>query len=95
MFYDDILYIEGLKDYVIIKLQKGRIITLQTMKSLEERLPENMFKRIHRSYIVGLNKINAVVGNMVEINEEGKTKHLPVGKNYRDDLLDMVNENRL
>ena len=93
--YQDILYIEGLKDYVIIKLKTGRVITLQTMKSLEEKLPSNLFKRIHRSYICSLDKINAVVGNMVEIVENGKAKHLPVGKNYRDDLLAMVQKNKL
>jgi DNA-binding LytR/AlgR family response regulator len=93
--YDEILYIEGLKDYVIIKLQVGRVITLQTMKSLEEKLPARLFKRIHRSYICSLDKINAIVGNMVEIIENGKAKHLPVGKNYRDDLLDLVHKNKL
>ncbi|MBP6695587.1 MAG: response regulator transcription factor, partial [Saprospiraceae bacterium] len=65
--FDDILYIEGLKDYVIIRHDTGRIITLQTMKSLEERLPESKFKRIHRSYIVNIRKMNAIVGNMVEL----------------------------
>ena len=93
--YDDIIYIEGLKDYVIIKLLTGRVITLQTMKSLEDKLPGKVFKRIHRSYIINLDKINAIVGNMVEVLENGKTKHLPVGKNYRDDLLDMVQRNKL
>ncbi|MFT5386416.1 MAG: DNA-binding LytR/AlgR family response regulator, partial [Saprospiraceae bacterium] len=93
--YDEIIYIEGLKDYVIIRQDVGRIITLQTMKSLEEKLPQGIFKRIHRSYIVNLNKIKAVVGNMVEVIEKGQTKHLPVGKNYRDELLDLINKNRL
>ena len=93
--FEDILYIEGLKDYVIIKTNQGRVITLQTMKSLEEKLPQNLFKRIHRSYIVGLDRIKAVVGNMVEVLEAGKPKHLPVGKNYRDDLLEIIQRNRL
>ncbi len=93
--FTDILYIEGLKDYVIIKLGASRVVTLQTMKSLEDKLPEKYFKRIHRSYIAGLNKINAIVGNQVEILENGKPKLLPIGKNYRDELLAMVNRNRL
>ena len=93
--YNDILYIEGLKDYVIIRLKEGRVITLQTMKSLEAKLPSTMFKRIHRSYIVALDKINAILGNMVEITEKGQTKTLPVGKNYRDELLALVNTKRL
>lgn len=95
IFYRDILYIEGLKDYVIIRLEKGRVITLQTMKSLEEKLPQQMFKRIHRSYIVNLEKINAVIGNMVEVIEKNQAKHLPIGKNYRDELLEIINKNRL
>lgn len=93
--YEDILYIEGLKDYVIIRQEKTRVITLQTMKSLEDKLPVALFKRIHRSYIVNIGKIEAVIGNMVEIMEKGKAKHLPIGKNYRDELLDIVNKNRL
>ncbi|RMF29070.1 MAG: DNA-binding response regulator [Bacteroidetes bacterium] len=94
--FSDVLYIEGLKDYVIIRMEGGkRVITLQTMKSLEEKLPPNLFKRIHRSYIVNIDKIEAVVGNMVEITEKGQKKHLPVGKNYREELLAIVNQNRL
>ncbi|GLR18329.1 LytR/AlgR family response regulator transcription factor [Portibacter lacus] len=93
--YNDILYIEGLKDYVIIRMKTGRVITLQTMKSLESKLPERFFKRIHRSYILGLNQIQAIVGNTVEIIENGKTKQLPIGKNYREELLEIVNQNRL
>lgn len=93
--YDEILYIEGLKDYVIIRMDKGRVITLQTMKSLEDKLPAALFKRIHRSYIVGIDKINAIVGNMVEVIEKNQPKHLPIGKNYREELLSIVNQNRL
>ncbi|TXB62276.1 response regulator transcription factor [Phaeodactylibacter luteus] len=93
--YEDILYIEGLKDYVIIRQDNNRVITLQTMKSLEDKLPTKLFKRIHRSYIVNIERIDAVVGNMVEVVEKGQAKHLPIGKNYRDELLDIINKNRL
>jgi len=93
--FDDILYIEGLKDYVIIRQEEGRVITLQTMKSLEARLPVMQFKRIHRSYIVNTKRINALVGNMVELKEKGQTKNIPVGKIYREELLKMINEKKL
>jgi len=89
--YIDILYIEGLKDYVIIRMKDSRVITLQTMKSLESKMPSDQFRRIHRSYIVAIDKIEAIIGNMVEINK----KHLPIGKNYREELLKIINENRL
>jgi len=93
--YQDIIYIEGLKDYVIIRQQNSRLITLQTMKSLESKLPDSIFKRIHRSFIVNIDKIEAVMGNMIEVTEKGQTKHLPIGKNYREELLSIVNKNRL
>ncbi|MBK9335503.1 MAG: response regulator transcription factor [Lewinellaceae bacterium] len=93
--FDDMLYIEGLKDYVIIRLKNSRVITLQTMKSLEEKLPHGRFKRIHRSYIVAMDKILAIEGNMVEVMEKDKPKLLPIGKNYRDELLVLIDKNRL
>jgi len=93
--FEDILYIEGLKDYVIIRQDSGRVITLQTMKSLEDRLPSGKFRRIHRSFIVNVKKITAILGNMVELMENGKIKQLPIGKNYKDELLDMIHESKL
>ena len=93
--YDDILYIEGLKDYVIIRTDVTRVITLQTMKSLEEKLPLDKFIRIHRSFIVSIDKINAVIGNMVEVIEKNQSKLIPIGKNYRVELTEMVNQNKL
>jgi DNA-binding LytR/AlgR family response regulator len=93
--YDEILYIEGLKDYVIIRLEQGRVVTLQTMKSLEDKLPLNKFKRIHRSYIVSIDKIHAIDGTSVDVFEKGAIKQLPIGKNYRDEILEIVNRNKL
>lgn len=92
--FDEIVYIEGLKDYVIIKNENTRVITLQTMKSLEEKLPTSTFRRIHRSFIVNMNKIQALDGNVVEVLEKGQVKHLPIGKNYRDELLDLINNKK-
>ena len=93
--FDDILYIEGLKDYVIIRQREGRVITLHTMKSLESKLPDHIFKRIHRSYIVNIGAIDAIVGNMIELKEKSQVKHIPIGKNYREELLKVINKNRL
>ncbi len=93
--YEDILYIEGLKDYVIIRMETGRIITLQTMKSLEKKMPTGRFQRIHRSYIVNVDRIRAIDGNMVELLEKNQPKKLPIGKNYREAILALINKNRL
>lgn len=93
--HDEIHYIEGLKDYVIIKKLDGRVVSLQTMKSLEEKLPDDTFLRIHRSYIINIKKIHAVMGNVVEMEVDGKMKHIPVGKSYRDRLQNIIEENKL
>jgi DNA-binding LytR/AlgR family response regulator len=93
--FEEIIYIEGLKDYVIIKQETGRVITLQTMKSLEEKLPSPPFKRVHRSYIINTDKIKALDGNSLEVIEKGQVKILPIGKNYRDELLKEINDKKL
>lgn len=93
--YDDIIYIEGLKDYVIIRVDESRIVTLQTMKSLTDKLPSDMFLRVHRSYLVNIDKINSITGNMIEVFEKGKTKFIPIGKNYKDELMVTIDKKRI
>jgi DNA-binding LytR/AlgR family response regulator len=93
--FDDIVYIEGLKDYVIIRLSHTRVITLQTMKSLEEKLPNPQFRRIHRSFIVAMDKVLAIEGSMIEVLEKDKPKLIPIGKNYKDELLELIEKNKL
>ncbi|MCP4439940.1 MAG: response regulator transcription factor [Aureispira sp.] len=89
--FNDIFYIEGLKDYVILHTPNGRTVTLQTMKSLESKLPSDIFMRVHRSYIINIKRIDIVEGNSVHINK----KTIPIGKNYKEVLLEIVNKNRL
>ncbi len=93
--HEDIIYIEGLKDYVIIRMENSRVITLQTMKSLEDKLPDNLFKRVHRSFIVNTEKINSIVGNMIEVKEKGEEKLIPIGKNYKNELMKIIDEKRI
>ena len=64
-------------------------------KSLEDKLPDKIFKRIHRSYIVNLDKLEAIVGNTVEIKEGEQQVKLPIGKNYKEELIALINENKL
>lgn len=88
---DEILYIEGLKDYVMIFTPAGRVITLQTMKNLEEKLPSDKFIRIHRSFIISLNKVKSITGNSVDLNG----KLIPIGKLYRDPFMKVVEKDSL
>lgn len=75
---EDIRYIEGMKEYVAFHTQDKRIITLKTLKSLEKELPEDRFMRIHRSYIVQKQYVEALVNRQLVI---GKAK-IPVGESY-------------
>lgn len=77
---DDILYIEGLKDYISIFTPAERIVTLQNMKKMEDILPGNRFVRVHRSYIVALDKIASIERGRIFIQD----KVIPVGDTYRD-----------
>jgi two-component system, LytTR family, response regulator LytT len=82
--YRDILYIEGLKDYVKVHLQDTPkpILSLTSLKALEEKLPAKRFMRVHRSYIVALEKINAVTKNSIQIGKET----IPVSEQYKDEF---------
>ena len=81
ILFDSILYIEGLKDYVKIFTEgKKPVLSLLTMKGLVETLPSDKFLRIHKSYIVAIDRISTISRNRVMIGE----KWIPVGENYRD-----------
>lgn len=86
--YADILYIEGLREYVSIYTKEKRIVTLETLKNLELTLPAQQFLRIHKSYIINTTKVEALNGNMVEM---GKIK-VPIGKNYREATLRLLKQ---
>ena len=83
---DDILYIEGLKNYVSIFTKTQRIVTLQTMKQLEEILPPNRFVRVHKSYIVALDKINTIERQEIYI----KDKIIPIGITYSEHFFKLL-----
>lgn len=80
--YDDILYTEGLKDYVKVHLKSDPkpILSLTSLKALEEKLPASKFMRVHRSFIVNLDKISAVTRNTIQI---GATS-IPVSDQYKE-----------
>jgi len=88
---DEILYIEGLKDYVTIHTNNQKIVTLQRLKTLEEQLPATQFIRIHNSYIVALGAIDTIQKNEVQI--KGTT--LPIGDTYRKSFKEFIERNHI
>ncbi len=90
--YSDILYIEGLKNYVVIYTTDNKYITYLSMKEVEKAIPQNRFIRIHKSYIVSLNKIKSIDGNNVIMSQNSE---LPIGISFKDNFIDMVNTKTL
>jgi|SRR3569833_71991 len=86
VYLNDILFIEGLKDYISIFTSAERIITLQNMKKMEDALPEKHFIRVHKSYIVSINKIDSIERSRIFIGD----KVIPVGDTYRDEFFKIV-----
>lgn len=85
--FDDIVYIEGLGDFIKIHVKEKTIVSKLTIKKMEELLPSDIFPRIHKSFIISLKSIVAIEGNQVEI---GNTK-IPIGQIYRKSFMDIIN----
>ncbi|SHG17178.1 LytR/AlgR family response regulator transcription factor [Pedobacter caeni] len=88
--YDDILYVEGLKNYISVFTAKERIITYLTLREMELYLPKNRFLRVHKSYIVAIDKIRMIDGNSIFINENV----IPVGETYREEFFKIIRETK-
>jgi len=85
--YDTILFVEALADYVIIQTLNKKHIVHFTMKGIANRLPDDYFVRTHRSYIINLDKIEALEDNSILIGE----KYIPIGASYKEAFLDRLN----
>ncbi len=91
--FNEIKYIEGMREYVRIHLTEGKpIMTLLSMKALEEKLPTRQFMRVHRSFIVNLNKINVIERNRIVFDHD---VYIPVGEQYKDTFQEYVEKNFL
>jgi two-component system, LytTR family, response regulator len=86
VFLSDILYIEGMGDYLRIVTTKERIMTLQNFKKVEAVLPEPRFIRVHRSFMVALDKITSVERNRIKISDQ----LIPIGENYRKPFFTLL-----
>jgi DNA-binding LytR/AlgR family response regulator len=84
---DSILWLEASSDYVKINTDKKMLMVLSTMKAISEKLPENQFVRVHRSFIVNIKRVenidssNLIIGNKI----------IPISTNYRDSLMAKIN----
>ena len=89
--FADILYIEGMQNYVTIYTRKGKYVTLLYLKNLEENLDSQAFIRVHKSYIVSIDKIEGIEGNEIFI----QSHRIPISRNYREQVIERVVSKKL
>ncbi len=86
VFFNDILYVEGQGDYLRIICRNCKIMTLQNFKTLEKILPVDNFIRVHKSYMVAVNKIESVIKNRIKIG----TESIPVSDSYKKSFYEIL-----
>jgi two-component system response regulator LytT len=91
--FDEIHYIEGLKDYVkvYLKTEKNPILTLSSLKALESKLPESKFMRVHRSFIVNLDSIKTIERNRIVFGD----LRIPITDQYKEKFQEFLDKNFL
>lgn len=90
--YDEIIFIEGLQNYVKIHTQREPIVTHLTLKKLQESLPEKKFSRIHKSFIVNNSRIRVIEGNQITLEDK---RTIVIGTSYRESFLRNINKKLL
>jgi len=86
----DIIYIEALENYVTLNTNEDRFVIHFTMKGIEEYLPQELFVRVHRSFIVNKTSIKTIAERTLDIVVGRAVKNLPLGKSYKDSFLNDI-----
>lgn len=89
--FSDILYIEGMSDYLCIVTKSEKILTLMNFKAMEQSLPEDSFVRVHKSFIASLNNIDYVEKNLIKIGD----RKLPISESYKKQFFLMLGNRAL
>lgn len=88
--FKDIQYIEGLKEYIRIHTNEGKIMFLENMKDILEKLPNDKFIRIHRSYIISTDRIKLIEGRRIQLQN---LEYIPIGETYRKLVVKWLDNN--
>jgi len=84
--FSEIIYVEGMKDYLKIHTTDYKLVTHQTLSEMEKILPEKQFIRVHKSYIIALAHIKSIYGNNIEMNKAS----VPIGINYKERVMQLL-----
>jgi len=88
VYMKDILYIESLRDYIRVKTLKQDVVTYQRISYLEQKLPQDKFVRVHRSFIVALDKVNSFSSDSMRVGSH----EIPLGRNYKNAALKVIKQ---
>ncbi len=91
IFFNDILYVEGIENYVAIQTTSGKVITHSTLKLILENLPEQLFIQTHKSFIINVEKVLNIEGNMLGIDKY----KIPISRTYKETVLEAILKNKL
>jgi DNA-binding LytR/AlgR family response regulator len=91
VFYEDLLYAEAMLNYVMLHTASRKIMVYVTIKSLEQQLPADVFIKVHKSYIVNINKINSIDGNIISV---GNNK-ITISQNLKEKVIDEIIKDRM
>ncbi|MCR9250060.1 MAG: LytTR family DNA-binding domain-containing protein [bacterium] len=91
IYYQNILYVEAMQNYSVIYTSEDKYMTLMSLKSVEDKLDSQRFLRVHKSYIVALDKVNSFENHELTILES----KIPISRNYRKEVMDRVLGNKL
>jgi DNA-binding LytR/AlgR family response regulator len=89
--YIDIYYVEAMENYAILYTESENYVVHQSMKFIENKLPNSIFRRIHRSYIANVTMVYKIDENFMVLGNQNKSMALPIGKNYRNIILNTIN----
>jgi DNA-binding LytR/AlgR family response regulator len=84
--FSEIIYIEGMKDYLKIQTNEYKLVTHQTMMDMEKILPVKQFIRVHKSYIIAVAFIKSIYGNSIEMEKAT----IPIGNSYKEKVMDLI-----
>jgi len=91
IYFNDILYIEAMQNYVTIHTQKGKYMTLLYLKNIEDKLDKQSFVRVHKSYLVSISRIESIENHEIAVG----SFRIPISRNYRDEVIERVVNKRL
>ncbi|HXL55531.1 MAG TPA: LytTR family DNA-binding domain-containing protein, partial [Chitinophagaceae bacterium] len=91
ILFDEMLFVEAMENYVAIYTNDKKVITHSTLKAVQERLPDKKFIQPHKSYLVNINRIDAIEGNVLHVSKY----EVPVSKYQKEDVLEKIVNNKL